>query len=101
MESSLALHYFGILLTWHPKMEILDLARDEPEKHNYHILQTIVPLIFCTPPLPLSSMYITLYKLYIKLLFMTQYISEFVSSCTFQQYIIHRHMAMAMKQLIL
>ena len=40
-------------------------------------------------------MYITLYKLYTKLLFRTKYISEFVSSCTFQQYIIHLHTAMA------
>ena len=45
MESSLALHHFVILLMCHPKMEILDLDKNEPEKPLYHILWSIVPLI--------------------------------------------------------
>ena len=47
-------------------------------------------------------MYIALYKLYTKLLFRTKYISEFVSSCTFQQYIIWQWQPIILvKQLIL
>ena len=77
--------------------EYIVIYQDELQYFTDHCTPHII-----LPPPPLSSMYIALYKLYTKLLFRTKYISEFVSSCTFQQYIIWQWQPIILvKQLIL